>query len=244
MFSDFFLYLSELPSDSGFAFFGKAHLIWLCALALTGFLLCLKYQKTPRAGKRKMEIGLGWSIFLLIFLQYVFLILKGVIRFYHLPLTICGMSVFLIFLNALWPGKWKRDLIYTFTFPAAAVALLFPDFHVYPPFSFMCIIRFLISGISFFYPVLLLSGREWKPDPRYLPRCFLTAAAVLVSVFFLNRRLGTNFLLLSRLPDSEPYRSLSQWLGSPAYVWAIACGWLMIWCILYFPFCLGWKNRK
>ena len=244
MFSNFYSYASELPSDSGFALFGKAHLLWLCALAFAGLLLCLRYQKSPRTGRRRMDYALGWSVFLLTILQYVFLIVKGVIRFYHLPLTLCGLSVYLILLNALWPGKWKQDLLYTFTLPATAIALLFPDFRVYPPNSLMCIIRFLTLGLSFFYPLMLLSGKELKPDPRNLPRCFLTAVIVFVPIFFINRELGTNFLLLNHQPSSEPYHFLFQWLGSPAYVWAIVCGALLIWSILYLPFCLGWKNRR
>ena len=67
---------------------------------------------------------------------------------------------------------------------------------------------------------------------------FLTLNVLAVIIFFVNNKLGTNYLFINRMPEfSSPLNAFGEW---PYYLIVLEVLFLVITYILYLPF----KKRK
>ena len=240
MWEKFFITESESrKAGYGFEMFTAPHFIWLGVLILLGFLICLAYAKTPAEKRRRVELTVGLSILGLNLIRAAWLIATGEYDVGYLPLHLCGMSVYIEAFNAVKPNKLTREIMFAASMPGAFMALVTPNWNVFPAFSFYIMCCYLLHGLLVIYPLMLLIGGDFRPTLRRLPLVVLFLVAVSVPVYFFDVRFGRNFMFLRWPPSGTPLVWFEEWLGNPGYLVGFLVIAAALWLVLYAPFTIA-----
>ena len=143
----FFTYASHLPRGVGFSLFSAPHLCTLAAILLFCLFGARWYKKLPDRKRRRCARTLGLLLFLADMLRYAVYWRMGGLSIYELPLHLCGLAVYLCILHSLWKPDWLSQTLYTLCLPGACCALVFPDWTMYPFFSFVSLHSFLAHAL-------------------------------------------------------------------------------------------------
>lgn len=237
----FFTIEDRLPPGIGFTLYGREHFCWLCiALSLTA-VLCLICRRLGRTGRARLRVLCGCAVLLCEVLKDGNLIVQGSFNRYFLPLHLCSLAVFFTFLHAIRPGETLGNFLYSTCMPGAAFALLFPDWTVYPAFSFHSLVAFLAHTLLAAYPLMLVCAGELRPRARLLPRCFALLAGLAAAVYLFDRRFNTNYMFLIQPSPGSPLEWFAGFLGVPGYLLGYLPMLGAIWLLLYLPFELSKK---
>ena len=231
----FFTPQSGLPAGVGFALRDGTHLCWLAIAAAAGVLLCLSYRRAAVRGRKTLRIAVGCAILLCEVLQSGNLLLQGAFTVWNLPLHLCGIAEFFCFFHSLRPGETAGNFLYSTCAPGALFALLFPDWTMFPPFSFHSVVAFSVHALIVIYPLMLVLGGDLKPRARYLPRCFGILLALAAAVYLFNLRWGTNYMFLRWPSEGSPLEWFASLLGEPGYLLGYLPMTAAVWGLLYLP---------
>lgn len=200
-----FCFSADLPPDCGFPLFGGFHLAAL-ALILT---LCLKIGRISRRTPGLSRI-LSRYMALSEILRLLILAKIGHLTVDVLPLHLCSLAVWLCVVYAVRPIRWVGQVLYTLCLPGAVSALLFPDWTVYPPYSYFCLHAFAVHSAAVLFILLELKRGYIRPSWHlaYQPILFLSILVPVLSCF--NRMFHTNYLFLTEPSRGSPLIFLSS----------------------------------
>lgn len=232
----FFTLEEDLPEGVGFALFGMAHIVWLCIAAAIVAALCLAYRGAPEDGRRRWRHALGWAVLACEALKDINVIAQGRFDVWYLPLHLCGLAVFFTFAHSRKPGPTLGNFLYACCAPGAAFALLTPDWTAYPPFSYHSLVGFIVHALLVAYPLMLVAGRDLRPEARYLPRCLGILVCCAVPIYLFNRAFGTNYMFLMWPAPGSPLAWFASFLGVPGYLLGYLPMLAAVWLVLYLPF--------
>lgn len=192
-----FLDTKETISEGlGFKMFGPVHITWLILLVLFAFISIKYYQKaTP---EKRVKIRKGFAIALLIneLFKHTCLIIGGNWNFEYLPLHLCSINIFLILWHAYKPNKIVEHFICLLCIPGALMAIISPSWTPLPLLNFMHLHSFTIHILLVTYPLLLMCGKETKPEMKYVGLSMVFMLALCIPIYFINVVLKTNFFFL------------------------------------------------
>ncbi|HUM82336.1 MAG TPA: YwaF family protein [Lachnospiraceae bacterium] len=181
----FFAYETDIPDGVGFSLFGPAHLFWLFGL-LAGIaaFVCFYRRRTPKVQRRASYI-VGAAVLFLQVIQAAFFMIRGVYGVYTLPLHLCSMAAYFIFLHLFFHPKWYSEILFYPLLPGAFMALLFPDWTKYPALSFMSCAGFLVHGFMILYICMKIADGSVSPAWKriYAPVIFIFAYALPIIAF-------------------------------------------------------------
>lgn len=241
----FFTPEALLPSGSGFALYGRQHICYLIISASLCAGLCLCYYRLNISRRRKMRLAMGAAILLCEAFKEINLAVHGVLGIYYLPLHLCGLAVFLSFAHSLCPGETLGNLLYSTCMPGALAAILFPDWTVYPAFSFHCILGFTVHTLLVAYPLAQVLSGDIKPRIKLLPRCLAALLSMAAPVYVFDRLFDANYMFLMQPAAGSPLEWFSSLLGNPGYLLGYIPMILLVWGALYLPFRKkGDKDRR
>lgn len=227
----FWTYETKLPSSVSWNLFGKEHITWLVLLigsAITILWVRERYLKRipdrKNTGQSTSKKGAGSALFNLMsffslfwqIAQAIYRIVLGVYGIGTLPLHICSMASYLVFLYALTNWKWLGEILYFPLLPGAFLAILFPDWTMYPAFSFMSIAGFLVHwSIDMTVLVALQDGRLCLSVHRiWSPILFLTIYAAILIPF--DHHFQVNYGFLNVPSPGSPLIAIANVFGSGA----------------------------
>ena len=194
-----FCFSADLPPDCGFPLFGGFHLAAL-ALILT---LCLKIGRISRRIPGLSRI-LSCYMALSEIVRLLILAGMGHLTVDVLPLHLCSLAVWLCVVYAVRPIRWIGQTLYTLCLPGAIAALLFPDWTVYPPYSYFCLHAFAIHTAAVLFILLQLHSGSIQPGWRLMYQPVLFLAALVPILLCFNRMFRTNYLFLSQPSRGSP----------------------------------------
>jgi len=243
-FSQFFTPASRLPDGCGVAMYGPEHLGWLTVQAVVGVLACLRFAKHDAARQRHLlKVLAVWIIGQEILKDVIFIIVKG-FTIGHLPLHLCGISIFICAAAAFSDSKLAQQLLYAIVAPGALSALLFPDWLFYPILNFASIHSFSIHFELVLFAALSIVGHRFRPDVRYLPKCFLFLLIIATPIYFLNKLWNTNFLFINTPSPGSPLVAMEKVFGNPGYILALAALFWIVWGVIYLPWILTKRHIR
>ena len=181
---------------TGFELFGKAHLIWL-AIAL--ICIALIYVLNRHLNKRA-QLCLSWALALLTLLTHLaesgFRIHEGSYNIYSLPLHICALTSYLVFVHRIRPRRALGEILFCPGTLGALAALLAPDWTYYPPFSFMSAIGFIAHIAIILYILQAIWSGLITPSIKraYIPVLFLAVYALIMIPFDKHFNVNYGFL--------------------------------------------------
>ena len=234
--NNFFALQSELEPGSGFALWGREHLIALLCCAVLGGGLCILSRRAGQRGRTRLRRGLGTAVLLCEAAKDLNLLAHGSLNRYFLPLHLCSLAVFLTAWHSRYPGKTLGNFLYSTCMPGAACALLFPDWTAWPLWSFHALLGFLAHALLTVYPLTQLTASAFRPDVTQLPRCFGFLLLLALPVWFFDHAFSVNYMFLLRPSPGSPLEWFAAWLGNPGYLLGYLPMLGLIWTALYLPF--------
>ena len=194
-----FCFSADLPPDCGFPLFGGFHLAMLTLI----LVLCLESGQLLRRYPR-LSRGLSRYMALSEIVRLLILAGMGHLTVDVLPLHLCSLAVWLCVVYAVRPIRWIGQTLYTLCLPGAIAALLFPDWTVYPPYSYFCLHAFAIHTAAVLFILLQLHSGSIQPGWRLMYQPVLFLAALVPILLCFNRMFRTNYLFLSQPSRGSP----------------------------------------
>ena len=225
-----------LPEGVGFRLWGWEHIAWLFIALALGAAICLSYRRAGRRGRDALRRGVGIAVLLCELLKDLNLIVQGGFSIYYLPLHLCGLAVFFTLADSLRPGETLENLLYSSCMPGAAFALAFPDWTMFPAFSYHSTVAFTVHTLLACYPLMLVLGGDLRPAPRLLPRCLGILALLAAAVYVFDRVFRANYLFLLAPAAGSPLEWFASFLGNPGYLLGYIPMLALVWGLLYLPF--------
>ena len=212
---------ADLPDGVGFSVFDSSHILILLA-ALTVIILSALFYCKSRKIRRRFLLFISFALPVLETGKILFLIFSGHMNIGYLPLHLCSLSIWLYPLFAvLKPGFIKEcigDFCCIVLLPAALMAILFPDWTMYPVISFMSLYSFLWHTIQILLPVCLLCSGEVRPILKHIWRSDLLFFLFSVPVGVFDYLTSCNYWFLLRPISGTPLETIYQTAGAAGYL--------------------------
>lgn len=231
----FFALERDLPPGVGFSLWSREHLGWLGIALGLGGLLCALYRHLGETGRRRLRKGVGWAVLACELLKDGNLLAQGQMGVYYLPLHLCGLAVFFTLYHALRPGALVGNFLWSTCMPGALFALLFPDWTMYPAFSYHSLVAFLVHALLAVYPLMLCLGGDLRPSVQMLPGCLALLLGLAAAVWCFDRRFQANYMFLLWPAPGSPLEWFAAFLGVPGYLLGYIPMLAAVWGLLYLP---------
>jgi len=226
----------------GFSPFGPVHLAWLATFLLFAVTGSLFYRRLKPEGRRKMRLILATGVVADELLKMTVLFIGGNYMARYLPLHLCSVNIFLVAWHALRPNKTLDNFLYTVCMPGALFPLFTPTWTALPPSSLMHIHSFTVHILLASYPIILLFGRDIRPDPRQVPKCLGLLGGLALIAFGANLLFDTNFMFLMEAPAGTPLAWFKQVCGNHLIGFPVIIAILLL--VMYLPFFVSACNRS
>ncbi len=152
-----------------------------------------------------------------------------------LPLHLCNITLLFIIFMMLSGSKTLFQLCFYWSI-GAIFAVATPDIKYSFP-NPMTISFFMTHFYILFAVIYAYIFFRFKPTLLGYFSAFFTINLICVGVYFLNEKIGTNYLYINRLPDfSSPLQYFGEW---PYYIVVVELIYIILTYLLYFPF----KNK-
>lgn len=223
-----------------FSVLGAPHLIALFLLLVLNIALLPLKQRTARArtGARLVLTVVLWSA------ELSWHVWNAVVGTWSirsmLPLNLCSAFIWLCGLMLLFRSRQIYEFAYFLGIGAAAQYLATPDLGLYgfPHFRFFQ--AFLSHGLLLTAPIYMTAVEGFRPTWNSLRRVILCTNVYAAGVYFVNRALGSDYLMLNAKPATPSLLDiLPPW---PYYIlWMEILG-LLTFLLLYLPFAI--RDRR
>ena len=227
-------------SYRGFELYGTVHMFWL----LLCFSLCvfggMLYRRSSEKTRRAVLCTISGVLLTLEMIKYASLILTGQWEWQFLPLHLCTINIYVIFLYALHPNDLIAELLYAVCMPGAAIALVSPSWTQVPINNFLHIDSSLTHVLLILFPVLLLWG-GFTPSLKRLWKVVLILAALCVPIYIIDIILNEDFFFL----NGDNTNPVLVFLGDifPDYRMGMPVVAAIAWAVMYLPWTLkSWKK--
>lgn len=227
---------------NGFELFGGAHLIWLAVCA--GYVivwLIIQKLTAERLSAVFFRVS-GISALALHLAETAWRIYDGSFGYDTLPLHLCALASYLAALSVICPARLISAALFCPCLPGVISAVLFPDWTMYPPFSFISAVGFLSHAATAAHIAVMISSRRFTPTARDLLKSVIFEAAYAAAVIPIDIALGVNYGFLLRPVTGSPLMPLWDVSGGGiGYTALFAAAVMMITAIWYGIWSAGGK---
>ena len=231
----FFLRQNQPAAEgAGFGLFSAVHLGVLALLAVGLAVLVVGYRRAGAGERRRLRVVVGCTVLMLELLRQITYLASSSYTADILPLHVCGIAAFAVFVDALRPNRWTGDFLYAVGWWGALAADLFPDWADRPILNIYTWQSFSIHALSLGYVLMLLVGGDLVPDLRNLWRVAVLTAVFATLGALANHACGTNFWFLNTGAPGSPLQGIQNLSGS-FYVPVLIVLIMIVWTMLYLP---------
>ncbi len=194
--TDFF----SMHSKHIFKIYSLQHFAAILVIAVVIAVSLVLISRSSQENKRKFKLFLGWSALFVQILYMLWICSNGMFSLKDsLPLSICSVSLILVFLSIIIRKKIIINLLYFCGFPGTIYALLFPNLMFdFPHFRFFEF--FIAHGIILWMVLFYLFIEKIEITDREMLTAYIVTIAYLLCVMFVNEMLRSNYLYLRRKP--------------------------------------------
>lgn len=230
---------------NGFGLFGGAHLIWLAVCA--GYVIVwLIFQKLTAERLSAVFFRVSGVFALALHLaETAWRIYDGSFGYDTLPLHLCALASYLAALSVICPARFISAALFCPCLPGVISAVLFPDWTMYPPFSFISAIGFLSHAATAAHIAVIMASGRFTPSMKDLPKSIMFEAAYAAAVIPIDIALGVNYGFLLRPVPGSPLMPLWDVSGGGiGYTALFAAAVLMISAVWYGIWAAGRKMLR
>ncbi len=239
---DFGQYFIKDYTGAAFVLFGTAHLGTLGVIVLFNFWL-VTFRRASEATRTKLRWTLAIVLWLVESSWHLWNLAIGTWTIQTmLPLHMCSVLIWLTGFMLIFKNYSIYEFVYFLGIGGALQALLTPDVGIYGFPHFRYFQTFFSHGLLVSAGIYMTVVEGFRPTWKSILRIFVIANIYMVSIYFVNSAIGSNYLLINGKP---PMATILDLL--PAWPWYIP--WLegiaLATClILYLPFAIkDWRAR-
>ena len=149
-----------------------------------------------------------------------------------MPLHLCNITLIFAIFVLLFNVNELFQIVYYWGI-GAIFAIATPDVPGPLP-NFVTFSFFITHFFILFVPICCILIFNFRPTLKGFWGSFLVLNIFVASIFFLNQKLGTNYLYINRKPE---FSSLMKYLGDwPYYIFVEELLYLVLTYLLYLPF--------
>ncbi|NWG35620.1 MAG: TIGR02206 family membrane protein [Chloroflexi bacterium] len=229
-------------SGPAFQFLGTAHLGALLALILLNLYL-VRFKKADE----KTRSGVRWTLALILWANEIawhawnYAVGKWTIQT-MLPLHLCSLLVWFGALMLVTKNYHIYEFMYLMGIGGAIQALATPDLGIYgfPHFRFFQ--TFISHGLIVTSAIYMTVVEGFRPTWKSVWRVAFWMNLYMIPVFFLNRAIGSNYLMINHKPPTASLLDLlPDW---PVYILYMEAIGLVTVLLLYLPFAVrDWRAK-
>ncbi len=244
-FKYFFTPLDLIPKNTmPWKMYGAAHLGILFLMVLFLYFMCRLYKNLDEIGREKFLKFFAYLILIQEIVKDIIFYFMGTLNYEHLPLHLCGASIFIVSYYAFKRTYLSKQMLYALVLPGALAALIFPNWVDFPLLHVSCFNSFTIHLWLVVVPIVSLYTKELVPDFRCLHKCFLFLVCLGVPDYFLNKRWGTDFLFLNEPSKGSPLMIIADIFGMDFYIVGMCVALFIVWALMYLPFYIKEKYES
>jgi len=222
------------PGNWGFGLFSPTHLLVLAILAVGIAVLVVAYKRASAPVRRRLQLTFGWTTLMLEVLRQIGIAAQGLYDPSYIPLHLCAMAEFVIFVDCLHSSRWTREPLYALGIWGATCALVFADWTNRPIFNIYSWQAFLIHACIVGYILMRLVAGEIVPTWRNLWRVVIVMGCFVGVAAWANAVFGTDFWYLATGSPGSPLEPIQNMTGA-YYIPALAVLLIILWVIMYTP---------
>ncbi|MDR1831507.1 MAG: TIGR02206 family membrane protein [Fusobacteriaceae bacterium] len=215
--------------QEAFKLFGAAHILMM-VLGIVGVVVALFLS------------NVNYRLFPKILAVLILMTKVGELAYRHtifhepitnlLPLHLCNISLLLAIAVILFESKFLFQLLYYWSV-GAVFAILTPEVKV-PVTNFVSMSFFATHFFILYAPLCCIFIYKMKPTKSGLWASFVALNLLCVAVYFINRKLGTNFMYINGMPDfKSPLQFMGKW---PYYIIGMEVLFLLLAHLMAIPF--------
>jgi hypothetical integral membrane protein (TIGR02206 family) len=228
---------------AAFELFGPMHLAALLAVILLNVLL-LRFKGADERTRHTIR----WTMALILWANefgwhvWNYSVGKWTIQT-MLPLHLCSVLVWVGALMLVTKNYRIYEFAYLLGISGALQALLTPDLGIYgfPHVRFFQ--TFISHGLIVTAAIYMTTVEGFRPTWKSLGRVALWGNVYMVAVFFINRAIGSNYLMINGRPATPSLLDLlPDW---PIYILYMEAIGLVCFLLLYLPFAVkDWRSSR
>ncbi|MBR6350176.1 MAG: YwaF family protein [Lachnospiraceae bacterium] len=230
----------------GFTLYSAPHIIILIICAAASVCAGIFYRRASRDSQNKTGFLLAVLLVVLDIAHYIVFYFIGELSVNAIPLHLCAMTIYLILFHSVHLSDWLAQTLYAVCLPGVWSALLFPNWTMYPIFSYPSLHSFTMHCLMSMYIIMQLTSCRIRPRLRAIwkPAVFLVVAAAIA--WMANFYLHTNFMFLNRPVPGSPLEPLYNLAGGilPLYLLFFGIFAMIVLVIMYLPFSIYNLIRK
>lgn len=241
----FFTYETNLPADAGFSLYSAPHLCMLAVIIVFCFYGSRRFRAKPFNQQEQITHILGAVILCMEIVRILVYAYMGGMNIYELPLHLCGITVYLCALHSLWKPDWLGQVLYSLCLPGAWCALLFPDWVVYPFFSFASLHSFAAHGLLVLYITIQTASGAIRPSLSAVWKPVLFLCIVVPPVMWFDRHFNANYMFLQLPSAGSPLVFLSNFAGGnlAGYLFLFAVVIFCVMALMDLPFAIKKRHK-
>lgn len=245
--------MSAFTDPNGFAIFSLPHIFMLILIAAACVVVSYFYRRSYKKSiadqsaflngkpyRHPAALAVGIIIFAGDIFHYIYLAVSGMLDLYMLPLHLCGMSVYVVFIHCLCVKDSPGQLLYALFLPGGSCALLFPDWGYLPFFSYFSMRCFIMHGLVVMYIIMQTAAGVIRPKLSSIWKPVLFLCIISPLVLWLNSRIEANYMFLSFPANGSPLEFLYSLADGSHGMYLFYFGILAIvgMTIMYLPFAI------
>ena len=234
------IFFSKGWAGAPFNLFESAHLVILLIIVVVN-LWMLRFRDASESTKKAVR----WTMAIILWVNeaawHVWNLYLGTWNIQTmLPLHICSVLIWLSGFMLIFKSYPIYEFVYFLGISAGLQALLTPDVGIYnfPHFRFLQ--AFIGHGLMVTSGIYMTTVEGFRPTWKSLVKVVVVANIYMVIIFFVNRAIGSNYLMINAKPSVKSIMDvMPPWPWYLIYVEIIG----IISCLLlYLPFAI--KDRK
>lgn len=228
----FFYNVKDIPSQYQWQPYHLGYWTWILILSILVVIMANIYKKSNH--KNQILKGIAILICVQEALKDILHYTAGSLTLSHLPLHLCGISIFMVTWHAFKPNKLNSEFIYALTLPGAIIALACPDWTQYPLLHFSSVNSFTMHTWLIMYVVIQLYAGTLIPNFKNLKYTFVFTLLLMIPIYFINKVWDTNFFFINTPSPGSPSVVLYDLFGNGFVLsYIIIC--LILWILMYLP---------
>lgn len=227
-------------SGPPFVLFGPAHLAALAAILLLNLGLS-RLRSAGESVRSRVRWGMAFSLWLAEACWHAWNIFNGQWSVqYLLPLHLCSAMIWLSGLMLVTRNPTIYEFAYFLGIGAAIQYLATPDLGIYGFPHFRFIQTFISHGLLLTAPIYMTAVEHFRPSWKGMLRVALWMNLYMLIIFFVNRLLGSNYLMINAKPATPSLLDLlPPW---PYYIIFMELIGVATFLLLYLPFAI--RDRR
>ena len=221
--------------------FSLRHLLWI-GLAVLFAVGCANMRRWPPTGRAHAAFRLALFALVLVnelgwFAYRHFAV--GISLTDNLPLHLCDLSVFVLFVGLATGGRLWSELAYYAGVVGALLAVCFPAISETGSIRLIAEIRYFLThvalvGAGFYFTF----GCRYRPPARAILRSYIAVHLYALAITPLNLYLGTNYFFTLSAPKQLAFiHAYPHWL----FLVAVSAIFLTVFALMHLPF--AWQRR-